>query len=366
MRGSRIALLLLALAPAGAAAQEDFTPLLQAKTVMISASFEGGSAENGTGVVLCQDESQAYILTARHVIFGRAVGNGDEPDAGEVNRILVSFYKNAAPAVVEAQDERVITKQSAGRDRDLLLLTVPVQTTLPLTATLGRVPKEVPAGGRGGRVYAVGFEQREMAKAKSWAVTEGALLRRDERHLAHDAPLTPGFSGGPLFDETGALIGINVEIGAEAGTESGFALPIDDVIETVNKWLPGYCLQAVDPVRESAYDTYRRAMRAVSIKKWPEAEALMRAALEDLPWEGGSVHLQGMRYTAYLPRYHLGLALYKQDRCAEAVREWGRSEAQRAIQNDKRYRKLKRHRVRCNESELRKLREAPEAGQEVR
>jgi hypothetical protein len=60
-----------------------------------------------------------------------------------------------------------------------------------------------------------------------------------------------------------------------------------------------------------------------------------------------------MRYTRYLPHYHLGLALLNQGNYSDAIREFDRSEAQGVIQDDKRYTKLKRHRLRAYE-ELRR------------
>src|SRR5215210_6142697 len=244
-------LLLLGLAPswAPAAAQDDFTPLLKAQTVKIAVAREGGGTEVGSGILLCQDESQAYILTARHVLFGKSPGNIREPDAGEVNRIEISLFRNLAPAIVESRQEKVITKQSAGKSRDLLLLTVPLQQVLPATAVLSTAPvgSEVDSrsGERQAAVYAVGSQQEAGKVATSWTLVEGTLFRRDPDLLYHTAPITPGFSGGPLFNESGALIGINVdiasglEVGGDQGVQYGRALAIGPVIETVNKWLPG-------------------------------------------------------------------------------------------------------------------------------
>ena len=91
----------------------------------------------------------------------------------------------------------------------------------------------------------------------------------------------------------------------------------------------------------------------VSIKHWPEAEELLRQAIAQKSVEGGSVHLEGMRYTQYLPHFHLGLALLNQGNYNEAIREFDRSEAQGVIQDDKRYKKLKRGRLQAYE-ELRR------------
>lgn len=358
--------MLLLVAAAPSLAEEEIAPLLRAQTVMITVTREGGGPENGSGVILCQSDNQTYILTARHVLFGKSVAGKRAPGLSDVSRIEVRFYKNLAAPVVEAVDrqEEVITKQAAGPQRDLLLLTVPVETALPAIANLGLAPAESAPSSREPVINAIGHRQKPV---EAWAVAEGTLRGREQGFLRHSAPITPGFSGGPLFDAAGALIGINVEIEATAETgreeedQLGWALPIEQVIETIDKWLPPACLASQNPLQELAFVTYRRGMQAVSTKNWSEAEQLMCHALREWPWEGGSLHLQGMRYTQYLPRYHLGLALYhrRDPACGEARRQWDRSDVQGAIRLDgKRYRKMQRLRQRCNEVLQRRLQES--------
>jgi len=328
-------------------AGEEILPLLKAETVMILVHRENGGAETGSGIILCQNDDQTYILTARHVLYGKAPGGRPTPGLLDISRIEISFYKNIAPPIVEDEGQEVITKQAAGPRRDLLLLTVPVLTVLPAKARSGLVPAAEPGGGQP-TAYAIGYGQ-DGGKTQSWAAVEGKLLAWEPDALHHSAPITPGFSGGPLFNESGGLIGINIgtetALGSAGKSESYLALPIEKVIETIDKWLPATCLAGQNPLKEAAAAIYRRGMQAVSTKDWSKAERLMRLALEKWPWEGGSLHLQGMRYTLYLPQYHLGLALYygKQRACGEALREWRRSEVQGAIrQDEKRYRKMRK------------------------
>lgn len=342
-------------------ASEDIAPLLQAQTVMITitrSTTEGERDENGSGVIICQNDNQAYILTARHVLFGKSVGERRTEGLSSISRIKIGFFKNVAPPIIEdrTKDEEIITTQQSGRSKDLLLLTVPVQQIIPVTATLGIAPSSSDLGGEP-IVYSVGYKVKEGQQGESWQIEGGTLFKREATMLHHSADITEGFSGGPLFNESGGLIGINFEIGnvieadADPGRQHGHALPIEQVINIIDKWVPASCLKSSDPLRELAYATYRRGMRSISTKEWAAAEKMMREALSQLPWEGGSIHLQGMRYTEYLPRYHLGLALYKQGEknCGEALREWGRSEVQSAIQGDRRYKKMKKYQRRCVE-----------------
>jgi serine protease Do len=78
-----------------------------------------------------------------------------------------------------------------------------------------------------------------MAVGHPWglvnAVTGGVIINTglppELRHLARsliqvDLPLRPGYSGGPLVDDQGRLIGINAMM---AGPEVGLAVPVHEV-----------------------------------------------------------------------------------------------------------------------------------------
>jgi hypothetical protein len=86
----------------------------------------------------------------------------------------------------------------------------------------------------------------------------------------------------------------------------------------------------VAPAHADWKDDYARGVRAVSDGNWAEVESRMRAALAGEPAPAARARLYGQRFDAYVPRYYLGLAAYRQGRCADAVREWGDA-ATRAI-----------------------------------
>lgn len=336
---------------------------LRRQTVWIQVLRESGE-ENGSGVVLCADaDRQVHVLTARHVLFGESPSGG-LGSLLDVSKIRVSFFKDAAPAVEEIHGmedlERhdVITKIPVP-GKDLLLLSFQVPVDLAATASPGRAPSaaDLPEG-RGPAVVAVGYSQE---RAESWSGRTGALLRRESDLLIHDARIGEGFSGGPLFDEAGALIGINVEVvETEAGREAR-ALPIEQALAALDKWVPASCLKDEDRESEAlrqAHDAYRQAMAAVSRRAWKAARAHLERAVELQPLEGGSVHLQGMRYTDYLPRYHLGLVLFHSQEYSAALRAFAISEVQGAIRTNKRFKKLKKLRALCRER-LRAGAEAP-------
>lgn len=353
-RSSRIRKLLLLTViclPFQAEAQ-DLDTLLRAQTVMISVSRDTGAApEPGSGIILCQEESQAetHILTARHVVFGKT-GEGVPAPSGLINKIQISFFQNAIPPVIEERGSGVatITKQIAPGGLDLLLLTVSIPQRV-VAASFGKLEGDL----SGQAVRAIG----RQGSLGTWVEREGLLVGRSAENnasLIHTAPIEEGFSGGPLFDNRGNLIGINVETDGDRG----LALAIDQAIPAILKWLPSSCLQRASPAsaKAEAREDYRNAMRLISLKDWQEAEQLLESIVAKDFVEGGeNVHLQGMRYTVFLPHYHLGLAIYKQkrkpklDRCDAALEQWAISDLQGVIQKDKRYRTMKRFQARCRE-----------------
>lgn len=298
---------------------------------------------NGSGVLLCHEEDQAYVLTAHHVIFGESRGPDDQPSGTRhVKKVQLFFYKNAARAVEANQESltSVFTMRQVPSE-DLLLLSFKVQEQLLVRATPGSVPaaEELANPAQPYNVKAIG-----QATAESWAAPSGHLKGRDAKVLLHSVRIEEGFSGGPLFDEkTGAWIGLNIQAFEDESTPGGRALPIDQVLDAINKWVPAKCLPNNDVQKaEDARDLYRIAMRHVSLREWEQAKEVLLLAIALNPLEGGSVHLQGMRYTEYLPYFHLGLAFYHQGWYEAAFRELQVSEAQGVIRHNKRFKDLQR------------------------
>lgn len=323
---------------------------LRQQTVRIQVQRTDAAEENGSGVLLCQVDKQAYVLTANHVIFGKS-RTGRLGSLLDVQKIRLSFYKDIARPVEEVQDEEggrasVFTK-SLVPGKDLLLLSFEVPEDLAAFATPSPTPpaEDIPNGPH--TVQAIGYRQ---AASESWSAPQGAILGRENGILQHSAAIGEGFSGGPLFDESGAWIGLNIQASEDESTPGGRALPIDEVLPAIHKWVPASCLPRDDEKKaKAAIDLYRDAMRQVSLRAWDKAEKTLRDAIALNPLEGGSVHLQGMRYTEYLPHYHLGLTLYHLDRYGEALRELQVSEVQGVIRENKRFKDLKHIRANCQE-----------------
>lgn len=74
---------------------------------------------------------------------------------------------------------------------------------------------------------------------------------------------------------------------------------------------------------------------------------LLRQALEMQPEDGQPVRLYGTRYYNYLPSYYLGLALYKQGKCDEALKAWDDSLNAGHVQQYRQFTDLQKYRDEC-------------------
>lgn len=337
---------------------------LKAQTVMITVTRADQPAEHGSGVVLCQDDETVYVLTAHHVLAGKSKQpSGKNPlRLKRIEEAEISFFGNSPPPV----GKDALTVYQVAKE-DLLLLSFPMEQKLaPTPLAAPAVVDEEAAEDDRPAVVAVGYWKDQ---AQTWVDRTGTLLPGGGRLLHHSADIAEGFSGGPLFNEAGALVGINIErvagaaIGAEPGSWFGEALVVEQMLPAIDKWVPAKCLRSDAELSDLAHLTYRRAMQAVSTRRWQRAEELMRQAIEQQSVAGGSVHLEGMRYTTYLPHYHRGLALYKLGNFGEAIRELERSEAQGEIRQNRRYSTLKRLKARSYDALRRQSREAASSPQ---
>lgn len=71
-------------------------------------------------------------------------------------------------------------------------------------------------------VFAVGHPQ-----FNPWSLTSGRVSALPQGFIQHDAPLSPGSSGGPLLDAKGSLVGINTSKLYGRAEGVGYARPLD-------------------------------------------------------------------------------------------------------------------------------------------
>lgn len=167
----------------------------------------------GTGFVC---DKRGFIVTNHHV-----VQNADQ--------LRVRFYG----------DQKLVSAEIVDADYDLDLALI--------KATL---PKNIPAL-RLGRSDQVRVGEWVMAIGNplglSHTVTVGVVsainrpLWIGDRHYKHlvqtDAAINRGNSGGPLFNASGKVIGVNTAV-SQSSQGIGFSISIDLVREKLKKWIP--------------------------------------------------------------------------------------------------------------------------------
>lgn len=158
----------------------------------------GGISRHGSGFVVDRD---GYIVTNNHVIA------------------------NTTAITARFQDGRQLSARVIGTDvrTDLAVLKVESSTPLPV-ARFSTVPPALAAP-----VIALG-----APLDFSWTATFGNVSGHGRAYdgvdgvdyLQHDAALNPGNSGGPLIDQTGAVVGVNTATPRETLFDIGIGLAI--------------------------------------------------------------------------------------------------------------------------------------------
>jgi hypothetical protein len=92
---------------------------------------------------------------------------------------------------------------------------------------------------------------------------------------------------------------------------------------------------------------FSKGIQAQDKGDWVASEKLMREALGKEPEDAQAVRIYGTRYENYLPHYYLGLALYKQGKCAAALQEWETCLRIGAVQRKPEISALTEHRIEC-------------------
>ena len=187
----------------------------------------GGGTGIGTGFVVSKD---GHILTNAHVVS----------ESGQTaNQVTVTFKGSG-----EQTTEVAATIVGVDETTDVALLKVdPGQAPTLTPVKLGdsskvAVGESVVAIGNPlgldftlttGVVSAVG---REIQSPNGATITNA---------IQTDASINPGNSGGPLFDASGAVIGINEQIASQSGGNDGigFAVPINTAVKVMEQMKSG-------------------------------------------------------------------------------------------------------------------------------
>ncbi len=266
--------------------------------VTVLALFDGqgqeadAAAAQGSGFVVTET---GYVLTNSHVIT--TAGEGDpsaEPEAADTVYVLY-------------RDEERVPATVVGWDvyDDVGLLKVDPRDHPVSPVPLGDSSRVVV----GEPVAAIGspFGNESSLSVGVVAATQRSIESLTSRYnlvdaIQTDAPINRGNSGGPMFDASGDVIGINAQIRSESGTAEGvgFAIPINaakrsmtQLIETGRvryAWL-GVTTQTVTPRLAARFDF--SAERGAAIQEVVDGSPAARAGLRG----GGDVReWQGIRF----------------------------------------------------------------------
>lgn len=171
-----------------------------------SSFFSGRRRWIGSGVLLGVKDGRAAVVTNRHVALG-----DDDSDGTVRPQLRVRFIDG------EIRAATVRWLAPGGADLALLSCDSPPGTEAQATVSKDLVPAV------GDEVFAVG-----NPSGLGWTFTRGAVSGFSTRRsgagrsvevIQMQTPISPGSSGGGLFDETGRLVGINTWTTTGQGVE---------------------------------------------------------------------------------------------------------------------------------------------------
>ncbi len=185
---------------------------------ILHAHAQGGF---GSGVVMMRTENGSpvtYVVTNRHVVL--------DSDTVEVSFADGSSYRNCEVLFVNSEDDVavVLLPESAARAVGYGLA--------PSTSTI-KERQVVVAAGYPGVAGSPSFQITE-GKVSNARFTAPAIIEDDRPLIQHTASIDPGSSGGPLTNEEGRLVGLNVAL-LRNRQNFNLSVPVEAVLATVHQ-----------------------------------------------------------------------------------------------------------------------------------
>lgn len=194
--------------------------------VIVKTSSSSGS---GTGWIVKQDGSKAYVVTNRHVVSGQ-----DRYSTSNA-QIEIEYYSNPLPGQFRRrQQARVIRATAPEEWLDLAVLEVnfPPPDIKPLSIASTSPLLGLP-------VRTIGHPQ----SGEDWTTFAGEIFGQSEQEIRFSAALTSGVSGGPVLNPQNQVIGVAVKASTLCQTTEsawslgcGMAFPIKLVKEKLYDW----------------------------------------------------------------------------------------------------------------------------------
>ena len=176
--------------------------------------IEEGRVTIGTGVVV---KEGGLIVTNDHVLTGNGTAVAAEIEVvvqgGErLNALLVGRDPAMDLALLQVERDDLPVARFVTRDARV------GQTVLAIGA-----PRTLDDGFAAGKVTAVQENVRVPGRSAISALLET------------DAPLLPGYSGGPVADRKGRVLGISIGTTMDTEEDRAYAIPSADVLRTVRR-----------------------------------------------------------------------------------------------------------------------------------
>jgi S1-C subfamily serine protease len=173
----------------------------------------------GSGIVLT---SNGYILTNRHVVQGAQTLSVELQDGTTYDARLIEQAQDNDLALIKV-DATGLAAATIGDSSKVQI----GETTLAIGSPLGTYTETVTRGILSG----LGRDVTVQDELTGRPTTLHNLMQTD-------AAISPGNSGGPLLDASGAVIGINTAV-ASSAQGLGFAIPINDAASLIQKATSG-------------------------------------------------------------------------------------------------------------------------------
>jgi serine protease Do len=207
---------------------------------------------------------------------GNGGANPSQPFRGQGSGFIISsdgliltnahVVREAKDVTVKLSDRREFAAKVLGADPTTDIAVLRINAKDLTVVRLGN-PKQLEVGDPVMAVGApFGFEQtatQGIVSAKGRSLPGDSVVP----FIQTDAAVNPGNSGGPLFDGTGAVVGINAQIYSQSGGYQGlaFAIPIDvalkvkDQIVATGKATHGRLGVTVQDLNQSLSDSFGMA-----------------------------------------------------------------------------------------------------------
>lgn len=263
------------------------------KKLILLALFSPLAAANTPEQVFVQ-VSPSVVVVDIFDAKGKSIGLGSGAVIGVGQVITNCHVAQKGKSLLVRQSGKIFKAilQYADPDRDLCQLSVPDLQAPPVVLGVAKTLRV------GQRVYAIG-----APKGLELTLSEGLIssLREYEgsKYIQTSAAISPGSSGGGLFDELGQLVGITTFQFSE-GQNLNFALPVD--------WIGELPKRAQKPavVRQSGLDWIARATALEQKKEWQRLLNLSRQWVKAEPDSAIAWFVLGEAY-GHLKQYDLSV-----------------------------------------------------------